>query len=106
VNSSVLAESAVTIPELGTQKAILPPVTVLTSNGTRDRHHAFKRRCLYRWIAYPDTARVAEIIRRRVPASGDQLVARRGALASVLGTALHAAGLPVGPNRCERCPGR
>ena len=69
----LLAESAVTIPELGTQKAILPPVTVLTSNRTRDLHDALKRRCLYHWIAYPDTTRVAEIIRRRVPASGDQL---------------------------------
>jgi MoxR-like ATPase len=69
----MLAEAAVTIPELGTQKASLPPVTVLTSNRTRDLHDALKRRCLYHWIAYPDTARVAEIIRRRVPASGDQL---------------------------------
>jgi MoxR-like ATPase len=69
----LLAESAVTIPELGTQKAVLPPVTVLTSNRTRDLHDALKRRCLYHWIAYPDTPRVAEIIRRRVPASGDHL---------------------------------
>ena len=69
----LLAEAAVTIPELGTQKAILPPVTVLTSNRTRDLHDALKRRCLYHWIAYPDTLRVAEIIRRRVPASGDHL---------------------------------
>jgi MoxR-like ATPase len=69
----LLAESAVTIPELGTQKADLPPVTVLTSNRTRDLHDALKRRCLYHWIAYPDTRRVAEIIRRRVPTSGDQL---------------------------------
>jgi MoxR-like ATPase len=69
----LLAESAVTIPEIGTQKAMLPPVTVLTSNRTRDLHDALKRRCLYHWIAYPDTARVAEIIRRRVPASGERL---------------------------------
>jgi MoxR-like ATPase len=69
----LLAEAAVTIPELGTQKASLPPVTVLTSNRTRDLHDALKRRCLYHWIAYPDTARVAEIIRRRVPESGDRL---------------------------------
>jgi MoxR-like ATPase len=69
----LLAESAVTIPELGTQTAILPPVTVLTSNRTRDLHDALKRRCLYHWISYPDTPRVAEIIRRRAPASGDQL---------------------------------
>src|SRR5580658_1757853 len=69
----LLAESAVTIPELGTQRAVLPPVTVLTSNRTRDLHDALKRRCLYHWIAYPDTARVTEIIRRRVPASGERL---------------------------------
>jgi MoxR-like ATPase len=69
----LLAEAAVTIPELGTRKADLPPVTVLTSNRTRDLHDALKRRCLYHWIAYPDPARVAEIIRRRVPTAGGQL---------------------------------
>jgi MoxR-like ATPase len=69
----LLAESAVTIPELGTQRAVLPPVTVLTSNRTRDLHDALKRRCLYHWIAYPDTARVTEIIRRRVPVAGERL---------------------------------
>ena len=69
----LLAEAAVTIPELGTQRAKLPPVTVLTSNRTRDLHDALKRRCLYHWIAYPDTPRVAEIIRRRVPVAGEGL---------------------------------
>jgi MoxR-like ATPase len=69
----MLAESAVTIPELGTQTAALPPITVLTSNRTRDLHDALKRRCLYQWIAYPATDRVTEIIRRRVPSSGDEL---------------------------------
>ena len=69
----LLAEAAVTIPELGTQQATLPPVTVLTSNRTRDLHDALKRRCLYHWISYPDAVRVAEIIRRRVPEAGDRL---------------------------------
>jgi MoxR-like ATPase len=69
----LLAESSVTIPELGTQHAVVPPVTVLTSNRTRDLHDALKRRCLYHWIAYPDPNRVAEIIRRRVPAAGTEL---------------------------------
>ena len=63
----LLAESAVTIPELGTRRAAYPPVVVLTSNRTRDLHDALKRRCLYHWIDYPDTGRVAAIIRRRVP---------------------------------------
>jgi MoxR-like ATPase len=48
-------------------------VVVLTSNRTRDLHDALKRRCLYHWIAYPDPALVTEIIRRRVPASGERL---------------------------------
>jgi len=65
----LLAESAVTIPELGTRRAALPPVVVLTSNRTRDLHDALKRRCLYHWIDYPDISRVAAIIRRRVPAA-------------------------------------
>ena len=51
----LLAESAVTIPELGTRRAAHPPVVVLTSNRTRDLHDALKRRCLYHWIDYPDT---------------------------------------------------
>ncbi len=63
----LLAESAVTIPELGTRRAAHPPVVVLTSNRTRDLHDALKRRCLYHWIDYPDADRVAAIIRRRVP---------------------------------------
>jgi MoxR-like ATPase len=80
----LLAEAAVTIPELGTQKANLPPVTVLTSNRTRDLHDALKRRCLYHWIAYPDAARVTEIIRRRVPASGERLAGQVAAAVSRL----------------------
>src|SRR5436309_10909331 len=78
----LLAESAVTIPELGTRRARFAPVTVLTSNRTRDLHDALKRRCLYHWIDYPDTGRVAAIIRRRVPATSQILagqVARGGA---------------------------
>jgi MoxR-like ATPase len=69
----LLAESAVTIPELGTRRAAYPPVVVLTSNRTRDLHDALKRRCLYHWIDYPDTERVAAIIRRRVPAASERL---------------------------------
>ena len=69
----LLAESAVTIPEIGTRHAVVPPIVVLTSNRTRDLHDALKRRCLYHWIGFPDAARVAAIIRRRVPAAGDAL---------------------------------
>ena len=69
----VLAEAAVTIPEIGTQVAVHPPVAILTSNRTRDLHDALKRRCLYHWIDYPSTERAAEIIRTRVPAAQQSL---------------------------------
>ena len=62
----LLAEAAVTIPELGTITATHPPVIVLTSNRTRDLHDAVKRRCLYQWIDYPSPSREVEIVRRRV----------------------------------------
>jgi MoxR-like ATPase len=69
----LLAESSVTIPELGTIKAEAPPIVILTSNRTRDLHDALKRRCLYHWIDYPTPEREAEIVRRRVPGSSEQL---------------------------------
>ena len=69
----LLAEAAVTIPELGTIRATHPPIVVLTSNRTRDLHDALTRRCLYHWIDYPGPARIAEIVRRRVPASSGPL---------------------------------
>jgi MoxR-like ATPase len=69
----LLAEAAVTIPELGTRRAAHPPIVVLTSNRTRDLHDALKRRCLYHWIDYPDSDRVAAIIRRRVPGAAVSL---------------------------------
>jgi MoxR-like ATPase len=69
----LLAESSVTIPELGTIRAETPPIVVLTSNRTRDLHDALKRRCLYHWIDYPSPEREAEIVRRRVPGSSEPL---------------------------------
>ncbi len=69
----LLAESTVTIPELGTLHAVHPPIVVLTSNRTRDLHDALKRRCLYHWIDYPDLARSVEIVRSRVPSSSRSL---------------------------------
>jgi MoxR-like ATPase len=80
----MLAESSVTIPELGTRRAKVPPVAVLTSNRTRDLHDALKRRCLYHWIGYPDTGRVASIIRRRVPAASETLAGEVAAAVSRL----------------------
>ncbi len=69
----LLAEAAVTIPELGTIRATHPPVIVLTSNRTRDLHDAVKRRCLYQWIDYPDQRRELDIVKRRVKGASDGL---------------------------------
>ena len=69
----LLAEAAVTIPEIGTIHATHPPVIVLTSNRTRDLHDAVKRRCLYQWIDYPTPQREVEIVRRRVRGASETL---------------------------------
>ena len=69
----VLADAAVTVPELGTIRALVPPAVVLTSNRTRDLHDALKRRCLYHWIDYPPPEREVEIVRRRVPGTSREL---------------------------------
>jgi MoxR-like ATPase len=69
----LLAESSVTIPEIGTITATQPPAVILTSNRTRDLHDALKRRCLYHWIDYPSPERVVEIVRRRVPGTAEDL---------------------------------
>jgi MoxR-like ATPase len=69
-----LGESAVTVPELGTFVAQRPPISVLTSNRSRDLHDALRRRCLYHWIDYPEASRAAAIVRRTVPGATAPLI--------------------------------
>ena len=63
----LLSDWQVTIPEMGTLTAAHPPVTVLTSNRTRELSDALRRRCLYLWIDYPPFDKELEILRVRVP---------------------------------------
>jgi MoxR-like ATPase len=63
----VLSDFTVTVPELGTIRADVPPVVVVTSNRTREVHDALKRRCLYHWVDHPGLHREIDIVRRRVP---------------------------------------
>ena len=63
----VLSDFQVTVPELGTVKAVHPPIVIITSNRTREIHDALKRRCLYHWVDYPDAARELAILRSRLP---------------------------------------
>lgn len=72
----VLSEFQVTIPEIGTIKAIHRPHVVLTSNRSRDLSDALRRRCLYHWIDYPSLEKELEIVRAKVPAIGETLSAK------------------------------
>ncbi len=72
----VLADYAVTIPELGTLTAKRPPRIVLTSNNARELSDALKRRCLHLYIGFPDAARELEIVRARAPEVPEALARR------------------------------
>jgi len=68
-----LSDFAVTIPELGTVRAPVPPIVILTSNRTREIHDALKRRCLYHWVDYPVFEREMEILQARAPEASERL---------------------------------
>jgi len=72
----VLSTYQVSIPELGTVRATVPPVVVLTSNRTRELHDALKRRCLYHWIDHPGLEREVAIVRSRAPEVSAALAAQ------------------------------
>ena len=69
----VLSDFQISIPEIGTIKAEVPPLVVLTSNRTRELHDALKRRCLYHWVGYPSAERELEIILVREPGASETL---------------------------------
>jgi len=72
----VLSEYQVSIPEYGTVRASVPPIVILTSNGTRELHDALRRRCLYHWIEHPSLEREIEILSVRLPEVSRELVQR------------------------------
>ena len=63
----VLAESQITVPELGTFKAATRPHVILTSNAVRELSDALRRRCLYHYIDYPDADKEISIVKARLP---------------------------------------
>ena len=108
----LLAERSITVPEIGTITARVPPIAILTSNRTRDLHDALKRRCLYHWIDHPRVDQVVAIVRQRVPGATEALAVQVSAATGRLRTldlqkspgtaevidwvqALHVLGLPV-----------
>ncbi len=69
----LLSDFQVSIPELGTIKAAEAPITIITSNRTREIHDALKRRCLYHWVDYPNATRELEILKIKAPEAADAL---------------------------------
>ncbi len=80
----VLSDYTVTVPELGTVRAEVPPVVIVTSNRTREVHDALKRRCLYHWVEHPGFEREVAIVRRRVPEASAELAASVAAATQAL----------------------
>jgi len=72
----ILSDYQVTIPEIGSIGAIVPPIVLLTSNSTRDLGDALKRRCLHLHIGFPDEKLEAKIIASRVPGIDARLLAQ------------------------------
>jgi MoxR-like ATPase len=69
----VLAENQITVPELGTLRAVAPPITLITSNRTREIHDALKRRCLYHWVEFPGVEQELQIVRLKAPGASERL---------------------------------
>lgn len=63
----LLSEFQITIPEVGTVKAMHPPYVILTSNSTRELSDALRRRCLYHWVDYPDVEKELAIVYKHFP---------------------------------------
>ena len=80
----VLADYQVTIPEIGTVRAQVPPLVILTSNNTRELGDALKRRCLHLHIGFPDAALEQRVLRARVPGLADALSAQLVAFVQAL----------------------
>jgi MoxR-like ATPase len=80
----LLSDFQVSIPELGTVKAISIPRVVLTSNGTRELSDALRRRCLYHYVDFPDVEREARIIATRLPGIDALLAAQVARLVAAI----------------------
>lgn len=69
----LLSDFQITIPEIGTLRAIHRPIVIITSNRTREIHDALKRRCVYYWIDYPSRVKEMAILQLKLPSISEQL---------------------------------
>ena len=72
----ILSDWQITIPEIGTIAAAIPPVVIITSNRTREIHDALKRRCFYHWVDYPSRAVELAILQEKAPVAAAALQAQ------------------------------
>jgi MoxR-like ATPase len=72
----ILSDFQISIPELGTITATTHPIVLLTSNNTRELTEALKRRCLYLWLDYPETAHELAIVKLHTPELSDKVAAK------------------------------
>ncbi len=93
-----LGEYQISVPELGTISANITPITILTSNRTRELNDAIKRRCLYHWLEYPERERELAIVHALVPQASEQLASQVAGFVHQLRSPKYAA-------RFERVPG-
>jgi MoxR-like ATPase len=70
----MLSEYQISVPEIGTLRAVTKPLVILTSNGTRDLSDALRRRCLFHFVDFPTLARETQIVRTLVPEAASRLV--------------------------------
>ena len=80
----LLSDYQVSIPEIGTIKAVSTPIVMLTSNNTRELGDALKRRCLHLYIPFPDAALESRILATQVEGLDEQLREQIVALISKL----------------------
>jgi MoxR-like ATPase len=69
----LLSDFQITIPEIGTIRALEPPFVIITSNRTREIHDALRRRCLYYWIDFPTLEKEYSIVMARMPGVPERL---------------------------------
>jgi MoxR-like ATPase len=70
----MLAEYQISIPEIGTLKALSKPLIIVTSNGTRELSDALRRRCLFHYLDFPTSTRETQILRALVPQASQRLI--------------------------------
>ncbi|EYF07882.1 Hypothetical protein CAP_6904 [Chondromyces apiculatus DSM 436] len=80
----VLSELSVSIPELGTLRAVHPPLILLTTNATREMTEALRRRCLHAFLDYPAPPREIGILRLALPGIEARLAGQVAAFAAAL----------------------